>query len=389
MNKRFIFTMLTLVILAVGGIIAAYIAKGYRVSSKTGMLIGTGIISVTSVPDQASVYLDGHLITATNSNINSLEPKTYSVKIHKDGYIDWENKIDVKEGLVIEIKATLFPALPSVYPLTQNGAIMPTLSPDSQKVTFIVPGNTKKSGVWVWTMAAGQIGFARGGEPHQIMTPTTDTDLARGSLRWSPDSKQVLLSLVDRHYLLDQDKVNDPARDITPILQPTLKGWEDDQKQLNAAKVAAINNIQIRQTASNSAYLKWSVDETKFIHSQDGQTNFKVTDLKFGKSYDLPSGSHYLWLPDSLHLVAVDTLSLVATSAPTFGLASPSPFKANFPAAKISIIEFQGTNKSEIFAGNFDPASVFPWPDSSRVVMLYSLPTTTASQPNLYGVNLK
>lgn len=386
MNKRFLLTLFTLIIIAVGAIVAGYLAKGYRLSTKTGTFVGTGIISVSSIPDQASVYLDGHLITATNSNINSLEPIEYTVKIHKDGFIDWEKKVTVQEGLVTQIKATLFPALPSVYPLTFNGATQPLLSPDGQKVSFIVPIAGKKGGVWVWTMAQAQIGFARGGEPHQIMTNLIDTDLSRAKLRWSPDSKQVLVNVNERYYLLDQDKLTDPPRDITPILQPTLKGWEEDQRLLDAVKFETILNLSLKNEASGSAFLKWSPDETKFIFSKNGQNNFKAVDIKLSKSFNLPEAKTYAWLPDSLHLVVIDELSPAPSTAPT---SSPAPFKINFPTAKISVMEYEGNNKSEIFAGNFDPVSIFPWPDSSRIVMLYSLPTTTASKPNLYGINLK
>ncbi len=384
LNRRFLLTVITLVILGAIAIGAAYIGKGYRVSPTTGTVFGTGIISVTSIPDQASVYLDNHLITATNANINSLEPTTYNLKIHKDGYIDWERKVDVKQGLVTEIKAVLFPALPSVYPLSFNGAIQPVLSPDGQKVAYIVPAAGKKGGVWVWTMSPGQIGFSRGGEPHQVMPNIDDVDLTKAKMRWSPDSQQVLVDVSERHFLLDQDRSNDPPRDITPILQPTLRGWEEDQKQLNAVKVAAIKDLQIRKTASESAYLKWSPDETKFIYSKNGVDDFKSVDLKLGQVYSLPKSKFYSWLPNSLHLVTVDEFN--QSNQP---VASPSADQSNFGVGKISVMEYQGTNKAEIFAGNFDLTSVFAWPDSSRLVMLYSLPTTTASQPNLYGINLK
>lgn len=387
LSRRFIITLVTILIVAIGGLIAAYIAKGYRVSPKTGTVFGTGIISVTSVPDQASVYLDDHLITATNANINSLSPKNYKVKIHKDGYIDWEKEVEVKQGLVTEIKATLFPALPSIYPLTQNGALQPTISPDSQKVAFIVPVSGKKGGVWVWTMGTGQIGFARGGEPHQIMTQLADVDLSQATLSWSPDSRQVLVTLPNRHYLLEQDRLNDPPRDITPILQPTLTGWETDQKQLDTTKIAAINDLQIRQAASSAASLRWSPDETKFIYA-DAKSNYKVADLKLGKTYDLPAAANYIWLADSTHIVIVDSTQAVSPS-PRASSSAQLKTPTTFPVSKISVIEYEGTNKSEIFSGNFDPASVFAWPDASRVVMLFSIPTTTASQPNLYGVNLK
>lgn len=386
-GKRFLLTIITLLVIAVAGFAAAYFAKGYRVSSSTGGLIGTGIISVTSIPDQASVYLDNALITATNANISSLEPKEYQVRIVKDGFIPWEKKLRVKEGFVTDIKATLFPALPSVYPLTYKGVVKPQLSNDGQKLAFVIPGSVKKNGIWVWTMKDSQIGFARGGEPHQILAPLDGVDLSAATLQWSADSKQLLASVGDRNLLLDDNSTNDNPKDITPLLQSTQKQWADDDRVIRNTKLEAIKDGAIRKVASDSAYLKFSPDETKFLYSTDGKTNFKTVDIKTNQTYDLPAAYSYSWLPDSLHIVIVDAAPLPVY--PVSGTGGSKTATTGFGVSKISIIEYEGFNKAEIFAGNFDPASVFAWPDSSRVVMLYSLPTTTGSVPNLYGINLK
>src|SRR5258708_33078786 len=130
MSRRFLITIITILIIIAIAAGAAFLANGYRFSPKTGNISGTGILSITSVPDQASVFLDGHLTTATNTNINSLIPKEYDVKIVKEGFIPWEKKVEVHEGLVTQIKATLYRSLPSVYPLTYTGAEHVTLSPD-------------------------------------------------------------------------------------------------------------------------------------------------------------------------------------------------------------------------------------------------------------------
>src|SRR5687767_12557468 len=121
-SKRFLLTILILIIIALGAGVAVFFTKGYRVSPETGMITGTGIISVTSVPDQASIFLDERLIGATNDNIKSLPPKDYLVTIKKDGYIPWQKTVAVTQGLVTDIKATLFRSIPTIYPLTYTGA---------------------------------------------------------------------------------------------------------------------------------------------------------------------------------------------------------------------------------------------------------------------------
>lgn len=397
-SKRSVFTIITLVGILAIAFVAVLFVKGYTFSPKQGKMVGTGLVSVTSVPDGASVYIDGHLTTATNTTISQLQPKAYDIKIIKEGFIPWEKQIEVKEGLVSEIKATLFPALPTIYPLTFNGAVNPTLSPDGQKLAFAVPFDSdsrsrQKGGIWVWTMTSQPISFSRGAEPHQIVASTATLDFSKATIRWSPDSKQVLATLQEsgtpgeasqRNYSLSSDQQTSLSdlRDITPLVSSTLKDWDDNQKSKDEMRVLEIADTGIRKIASDSAIVSWSPDETKFIAGdlpakkansgvQNGQQNaqpllkgFKVYDLVTGKDYNLPEAGDYFWLPDSRHVILANV-------------------------GKIAVAEYDGSNVAEVYAGNFEGDMVFPWPDSSRLVILTSFNTPTASQPNLFGINLK
>src|SRR3989338_2793534 len=265
MSKRFIITIVTLLVIAVVAGIVILLAKGYTFSPKEKRIVGTGIITVSSEPDAASVYIDGHLTTATNATVPSLPPKDYSVKVVKEGFIPWEKQVSVKEGLVTAIKITLFPAIPTIYPLTFTGVDNATLSPDGSKLAYIVPGSTKKGGIWVWTQMRNQpISFVRSSEPHQV-AQNTITDFSKATLKWSADSKQVLATTGGNNYLLDFDRLNSDPRDITPLLQATLKSWDEDTQNKNALRVLAIKDINLRQIASGSANARWSPDETKFM----------------------------------------------------------------------------------------------------------------------------
>lgn len=363
MSKRFIITIITLLVIAISAGIAIFFAKGYSISTKEKRIVGTGIMTIKSEPDAASIFIDGHLTTATNATISSLSPKTYLIKIVKEGFIPWEKSIEVKEGLVNELKVTLFPAIPTIYPLTFTGISNPVLSPDGSKLAYVVSASSaKKNGVWVWTMTNNQpIAFIRSSEPHQIASNSI-IDFSKATLRWSPDSKQVLAIVGNNNYLLESNTLNSDPRDITPILSVTLSGWEDDTKAKKTASIAAIKDVSLRKIASDSATLDWSPDETKFMASKDG--GIKVYDLEDKKEYSLPAAKAHLWLPDSRHIILIEDKT-------------------------ISLVEFDGTNKAVIYAGTFTDNFVFPWPDSSRLVIISFSPTPTASEPNLYGINLK
>lgn len=375
MSKRFLVTIVTLIVIALAAGVAIFLAKGYSFSTTEKRIVGTGIVTIKSQPDAASVYIDGHLTTVTDATIASLSPRTYSIKLTKEGFIPWEKQITVREGLVNDIKVTLFPSIPTIYPLTYTGVLNPVLSPDGSKLAYIISSVSKKSGVWVWTMVNNQpIAFARSSEPHQIAS-NNFTDFSKAVLSWSPDSKQVLAEVDGNNYLLESNNLNSEPRDITPILQSTLNGWEEDKKAKKAASILAIKDSKIKRIASDSAVFEWSPDETKFMAKVDpvtdkekaakeGIAGFKVYDLEDKKEYDLPAARAHLWLPDSRHIILVEE-------------------------GTISLMEFDGTNKAVIYAGTFLDSLVFPWPDSSRLSIISSFPTPTASEPNLYGINLR
>lgn len=359
MSKKFLITIATLLIIGLAASLAIFLAKGYTFSSKEKRIVGTGILTVSSEPDSASVYLDGHLTTATNATIPSLSPKTYSVKIVKEGFIPWEKTVAVKEGLVTPVKVTLFPAIPTIYPLTFTGVANPLLSSDGGKLLYMVSSG-KKAGVWVWGMGKNQpLSFARNSEPHQIASSVI-VDFSKATFRWSPDSTQILATIGTTSYLLDSGKVNNEPQDITAVLQATLKAWDDDTKITEDAKINAIEDLNLRKIASSAAILRWSPDETKFMVEDERIYDTKEAD----KVFDLPKAKVHFWLPDSRHVILVEDNA-------------------------ISLVDYDGSNKAVIFAGSFLDGFVFPWPDSSRLVIINSLPTPTASEPNFYGINLK
>lgn len=364
MSKKFIITIVTLLVIAAAAGVAIFLAKGYTFSTKEKRIVGTGIITVTSEPDAASVFVDGHLTTATNATVSSLPPKNYTVKVLKEGFIPWERVVVVREGLVTDLKITLFPAIPTIYPLSFNGVLNPALSQNGSKLAFIVSSG-KKSGVWVWTMVNNQpISFARSSEPHQISTNTT-TDFSKATLKFSPDSKQVLATAGNANILLSSDGLNSDPRDITPILQATMDSWNEEAAAKDVLRIESIKDLNLKKIASNSGFLRWSPDETKFMgSSKEASSSPKVYDLADGKDYSLPVAKAHIWLPDSKHIIVVEDNT-------------------------ISIVDFDGTNKAVIYAGKFEDSFVFPWPDSSRLVIISSFPTPTASEPNLYGINLK
>src|SRR3972149_9988986 len=129
---------------------AIFWARGFKPDLKKG-IERTGLLVITSTPTAASVFLDGRLTAATDTNIAYLDPKTYRVRIEKEGYSTWEKDVDVVADLAVEIRALLFPVAPGIKPLTTAGAASPALSPDGVKIAYGVSG--ENGGVFLMPMS--------------------------------------------------------------------------------------------------------------------------------------------------------------------------------------------------------------------------------------------
>src|SRR3990167_3542720 len=135
----FSITIAVLVLTVAAG--AIFWARGFKPDLKKG-IERTGLLVITSVPTGASVFLDGRLSAATDTNIAYLDPKTYKVRIEKEGYSSWEKDVAIVADLATEIKALLFPVAPGIKPLTTPGAVNPALSAAGVKIACGAAGET-------------------------------------------------------------------------------------------------------------------------------------------------------------------------------------------------------------------------------------------------------
>ena len=96
----------------------------------------TGMIGVKSIPDRASVYIDGKIRTATDDTVAGIAPGYHELKIVKKGFHEWSKTIEVFEQLVTDITAVLVSQSPRLEPLTNTGAKYPSVSPSLTKLAY-------------------------------------------------------------------------------------------------------------------------------------------------------------------------------------------------------------------------------------------------------------
>jgi hypothetical protein len=425
MNKRTISTFILLsVFIVVSALLIAY-AKGVRPDFKNGKIQTTGLLVATSNPDGASVYVNDHLTTATNTTIN-LNPGDYRVRIIKEGYLPWQKNLKIQKEIVTKTDATLFPSTPELKPLTVNGALNPTLSPDAAKIVYAVLPQTNtnqteqdRAGLYVLDLYDRPLSLSR--STRRIAKNTINYDFSKAKLLWSPDSKFLLALFINEQKsgpalkrnaveilknteinpndvntaILIQADTENPSKDITPTLSIILKQWKVEQQAKYHDQLLSLP-AEFQQIATTSmSLLKFSPDETKILYEatasarlpiiinppligtntqpEDRELKPKTTyvyDIKEDKNFRVDKTprttllSDLIWFPDSKHFIFVENNA-------------------------ISTIEYDMTNKMTVYAGPFEDSYIFPWPNGSKVVILTTLNKSAGETPNLYSLGLK
>ncbi len=387
--KRLITTvLLIIVLLVITGIVIAF-GRGYRPNLDTKTLSSTGLLVASSDPTGAEVFIDNKLRSATNTTLN-LVPGWYQVKIVKDGFLPWEKKLRIKGEVVSETKALLFPNTATLTPLTNTGMIAPTLSPDQNKIVYAVPNSSVKTGVWLLNLTSQPLGFSR--DPQVLARSNSSFDFSAAAFSWSPDSKQVLVTIGADHYLLASDKENQPLYLSWDAWQNLMNKWRVETKDKDTEKLAILPPDLAKIATESAKIISFSPDETKILYQATASASLipllknpplatnpttETRSLKPGKIYvyDLKEDKNFeltqtnpdslSWFPSSRHLVYVES-------------------------NQISIMEYDGANRVALYNGPLDKF-VASLPNGNKLLILtsYNRPGPDNTITNLYSINLR
>lgn len=409
---RLVTALIALTFIIVFGIAVSYIARGYRFDSKNLGFKPTGLFVATSDPTGAQVWLNGQLESATNTTL-SLPPDTYDVEIKKQGFLPWKKRLTIKKEEVTKVDTALFPAAPSLSGLTSSGALKPTLSPDGTKVVFGIPLTDKsadqKVGLWVMDLGNLPIGFST--DPKQI----TSLNPENASWSWSPDSRKILINTTNGSFVIGANGITRES-DMVNIkgakLDKTLVDWKQEDKDLHANELDNLpREIKdaIERKVSSFAF---SPDKNKVLYTAIGATNLpdnlipslpgsstqqQDRTIKPGKiySYDIKEDHNFLLLGEA------KDVDLASWKVPE---ATPSAQKVLlvkiswFPTSnhlvlaekdKITVMDYDGTNRQIVFAGPYEAPYAIPYPNGNRLLLLTRLGAGSANFPNLYALSLK
>ncbi len=359
-----------IVVLAITAGIVLY-ARGYRPNLKNGTLEATGIVSIKSQPEGATVYVDGEEKGTTNLDIPDLAPGTYDIKIVKEGFSSWRRDVEVKKENLNLIETILFPIAPSLRALTYTGIFNPIVSPKMDRIAFSLLEPEDKAGIWVLDISSSALPSFFTKDLMILAADSEEATFSSASYEFSPNGEQILVTIgkSKRFYLLDSGKENSTPEEVTLDIEKIKQDWKKEIEQERETNFSSLDK-KAQLLGSNLAALKFSPDKSKFLgRKTNGVVILYDSDPgpvpnQEPQIYNLPKAARYFWYPDSARVILVRD-------------------------STISIVEADGKNSVVIYTGNFEPDFLAPWPDGGKIVIATSLNSAITKLPNLYSIELQ
>ena len=400
MRKQYFISLGVFLFLILGTLIAVIYAKGYQIDFSKGKpeISGTGLLVVSSTPDGAQVFIDGHLTTATHNTLN-LIPGVHDVQIVKDGYFAWEKKIKVQKEVVSTADAFLITKSPKLENITSTGISNPVVDPSYTRIAFTVASQSaKKNGIFVLNMQSSPI-LPLQSASTQVVDETNGILFSNAAISWSPDGQSLLATISANTtspttYQLDATQFNNTPKDVTETLTSVSNDWVKIQTQKDAAKLTGLKPALQKVLTDNFTILSWAEDKSKILYisstsatlpqiiippviGTDSTTEQRTLEKGATYVYDIKEDRNYkvlstesttmlhsiAWMPDSAHLLYVHD-------------------------KRVEVIEYDALNRTTVFAGPFVDSFALPWPTGDKFVILTNLGNTDLT-PNLYTVGLK
>jgi len=377
-----------------GTLAVSYLARGYQISFRQGpTLTSTGLLSVTSKPKSASVYINDRLTTATDDTLN-LPPGDYHIKITKDGYLPWDKDIQIKKEVVFQTDAQLFRSAPDLKPITYAGAINPTISNDGSKVIFAVASASasQDNGLYLVEITDNPL-LINKNIPRQISPNYPGTDWSQATFEFSPNSRQFIATFPGDIYLLSLDTpiTSKSLLDITPQLASIKQDWQTQTDQIIKAKIDKLPaSIQALVSTASANDISFSTSEDKILYLAIKEANLPQNIITPPPAQstqqqhrDIKSQNYYVYdLKD-------DTNFLIG---PSLDIHQPQwlPGSTNIiynQSDKIKVVEYDSTNLKTVFAGKFDQNSIYVSADGNKIITLTS--AYHSAPENLYAITIR
>ncbi|HRY52602.1 MAG TPA: PEGA domain-containing protein [Candidatus Portnoybacteria bacterium] len=152
LTRRLLFYSLVLIFILATPPTILY-ATGYSFDWQKKAITATGGFYLKSLPEEATILIDGQNKKTTPRLVSRLLPKSYSVEIAKEGFHSWQKELTIEPKLVTEARnIILFPntLLPEKISDNVTSTIPEWLTPSAEKQSYLQAQNiASSSAAWL------------------------------------------------------------------------------------------------------------------------------------------------------------------------------------------------------------------------------------------------
>ncbi len=239
---------------------------GYGFNAKTRTIVQKGLLFVDSKPGGANIKLDGVAHGTTSARFN-LVSGTYSLDISKNGYRDWQRKVEVDPGVVARyVYPFLFPQTPQVTDMHTYGNLPPivTESPNHRWLLLQEPAAT--SGAVVFdqydttkpAQAATKITL-----PSNLLSDVKSQSGSYAAVEWSSDNNHLLLEHkyhAGTEFIIFSRTTPSASLNVNKLFkvsptQVALRNKSTDQLYLYDAKAQTLRVAEVKNERLDPVFL--------------------------------------------------------------------------------------------------------------------------------------
>ncbi|MBN1915433.1 PEGA domain-containing protein [Candidatus Dojkabacteria bacterium] len=338
------------------------IAQGGKLTPDRGF-VKTGIIRITSKPQDVKVYVDGEEKSLQDKQIGGLEDREYLITISKEGYSTWERTVKVEPGIVIEIFAQLFPTSLNLTEVTKTNIDKVFYSKDGQYAVYVVKDSEIGGdlGIWKLRLSKPTITIVGNNKPIKLSNITStvrEIVNADYEIELSPDNRFIMIHNTDtnEYFILNAELYNEPEESLNKDLGfvPDRVDWFTDSTSLVVARDSTLFEYNLREETSSLISLTpgkrpvYSVNESRIILYNHNKKTFEFYDGEKSKSLIVEN----IHLPVDIEQIQVSELTpnlLIFETNNTFYYLNVEKSFISEIGKDLEFVELSRSGKSALF----------------------------------------
>jgi|GEM_PF-3954812 len=266
--------------------LAIIISQGGSVSDD-GVFTNSGVLRVNVAPENVpfSLYVDDKQIDNLVNKGTNLEAGIHTIRIESSGMLSWEKKVNIRQGIVTDILAKLFPLDLKLEQITSSNISKAIFSPYGDYLYYIVNDTLITTEIGIWRLQIGQNGL------FFFNTPSVP-------IKFAEVDADVVELFLDPGLILKPSPDHNRMLAISPMTQKillfnNLNGTEPEKKIDLLAEIGFFpKNIDWLNDS-----ISLLIDDDKTLYELD-LTNQRTTLIKYDPQQSVIYGhnqSHLIW----------------------------------------------------------------------------------------------